>query len=41
MLPKKKKKEKEIKRKLWANITDEHRLKNLQQNSSNQNPTTH
>ena len=29
------------KRKLQANITDEHRGKNPQQNSSNQNPTTH
>ena len=29
------------KRKLLANITDEHRCKNPQQNSSNQNPTTH
>ena len=29
------------KRKLHANITDEHRCKNPQQNSSNQNPTTH
>ena len=29
------------KRKLQANITDEHRCKNPQQNSSNQNPTTH
>ena len=29
------------KRKLQANITDEHRSKNPQQNSSNQNPTTH
>ena len=27
--------------KLQANITDEHRCKNPQQNSSNQNPTTH
>ena len=26
---------------LQANITDEHRCKNPQQNSSNQNPTTH
>ena len=29
------------KRKLQANITDEHRCKNPYQNSSNQNPTTH
>ena len=29
------------KRKLQANITDEHRCKNPQQISSNQNPTTH
>ena len=29
------------KRKLQANITDEHRCKNLEQNSNNQNPTTH
>ena len=29
------------KEKLQANITDEHRCKNPQQNSSNQNPTTH
>ena len=29
------------KRKLQANITDEHRCKNPQQNSSNQHPTTH
>ena len=29
------------KRKLEANITDEHRLKNLKQNSSKQNPITH
>ena len=29
------------KRKLQANITDEHRCKNPQQNASNQNPTTH
>ena len=29
------------KRKLQANITDEHRCKNSLQNSSNQNPTTH
>ena len=29
------------KRNLQANITDEHRCKNPQQNSSNQNPTTH
>ena len=29
------------KRKLQANITDEHRSKNPQQNSSKQNPTTH
>ena len=29
------------KRKLQANITDEHRYKNPSQNSSNQNPTTH
>ena len=29
------------KRKLQANITDEHRCKNPQQNSSNQNPTPH
>ena len=28
-------------RKLQANITDEHRCKNLQQNSSKQNSTTH
>ena len=28
-------------RKLKANITDEHRCKNLQQNSTKQNPTTH
>jgi len=35
----KKKRKKE--RKLQANITDEHRCKNPQQNSSKQNPTTH
>ena len=29
------------KRKLQANITDEHRYKNLQQNSSKQNPATY
>ena len=29
------------KRKLQANITDEHRCKNPQQNSSKQSPTTH
>ena len=29
------------KRKLQANITDEHRCKNFQQNSSKQNPTSH
>ena len=29
------------KRKLQANITDEHRCKNPQQNSSKQDPTTH
>ena len=29
------------KRKLQTNITDEHRCKNPQQNSSKQNPTTH
>ena len=29
------------KRKLQANVTDGHRCKNPQQNSSNQNPTTH
>ena len=29
------------KRKLQANITDEHRYKNPQQNSSKQNPTTY
>ena len=29
------------KRKLQANITDEHRCKNPQQNSSKQNPATH
>ena len=29
------------KRQLQANITDEHRCKNPQQNSSKQNPTTH
>ena len=29
------------KRKLLANITDEHKYKNPQQNSSKQNPTTH
>ena len=29
------------KEKLQANTTDEHRCKNSQQNSSNQNPTTH
>ena len=29
------------KRKLQANITDEHRCKNPQQNTSKQNPTTH
>ena len=29
------------KRKLQANITDEHRSKNPQQNSSKQNPTTY
>ena len=28
-------------RKLQANITNEHRCKNPQENSSNQNPTTH
>ena len=35
----KKKKKKE--RKLQVNITDEHRCKNPQQNSSKQNPTTY
>ena len=30
-----------LKIKLQAKITDEHRCKNPQQNSSNQNPTTH
>ena len=34
-------KRKEKKRKLQANITDEHRCKNSQQNSSKQNPTTY
>ena len=34
-------KNKLIKRKLQANITDEHRYKNLQQNSSKQNSATH
>ena len=29
------------KRKLQVNITDEHRCKNPEQNSSKQNPTTH
>ena len=29
------------KRKLYTNITDEHRCKNPQQNTSKQNPTTH
>ena len=29
------------KRKLQANITDEHRCKNPEQNSNKQNPTTH
>ena len=29
------------KKKLQANITDEHRCKNLQQNTSKQNPTAH
>ena len=29
------------KRKLQTNITDEHRCKNPQQNTSKQNPTTH
>ena len=29
------------KKQLQANITEEHRCKNPQQNSSNQNPTTH
>ena len=29
------------KRKLWANITDEHRCKNPQQNFSKQNSATH
>ena len=29
------------KRKLQANITDEHRCKNPQQNTSKQNPTAH
>ena len=28
-------------RKLQANITDEHRCKNIQQNTSKQNPTAH
>ena len=28
-------------RKLQANITDEHRRKNPQQNTNKQNPTTH
>ena len=40
-MPKKKKKERERERKLQANITDEHRCKNPQQNSSKQNPTTY
>ena len=35
------KKERKKERKLQANITDEHRCKNPQQNSSKQNPTTH
>ena len=33
--------DKDAARKLQPNITDEHRCKNPQQNSSNQNPTTH
>ena len=32
-------KKKTTKKKLWANITDEHRCKHPQQNSSKQNPT--
>ena len=39
LIPKKKKYHK--KRKLQANITDEHRHKNPQQNTSKPNPTTH
>ena len=35
------KKERNKERKLQVNITDEHRCKNPQQNSSDQNPTTH
>ena len=40
-MPQKKKKKERKKRKLQANITDEHRFKNPQQNSSKQNPTTY
>ena len=41
MIPKPDKDATHIKRKLQANIIDEHRCKNLQQNSSKQNPTTY
>ena len=41
MPQKKKKKERKKERKLQVNITDEHRCKNTQQNSSKQNPTTY
>jgi len=41
MIPKPDKDATHKKRKLQANIIDEHRCKNLQQNSSKQNPTTY
>ena len=41
LIPKPDKDATHTKRKLQANITDEHRCKNLQQNSSKQNPTTY
>ena len=41
LIPKPDKDATKKKRKLQANITDEHRCKNPQQNSSNHNPTTH
>ena len=41
LIPKPGKDATQKKKKLQANITDEHRCKNPQQNSSNQNPTTH
>ena len=41
LIPKPDKDATHTKKKLQANITDEHRCKNPQQNSSNQNLTTH